>query len=754
MKIAKKLLKHEAVRLPIGCIAAFGGGYLLSVGTVCGIASPLAAALAGVCAPLYAFCILFGSLLAYSLERAPTGMAYLLMCLVIIACMRIVFYEVRRPHMLAILTAVSCTAAGLVTDLCFAESSGFLPLYIMEALLIGTAAFFMSDAWCAFRRQDKICLDAGKSFTFAIAYLLGVTALCGMNLEFCNIGRVAGIVITLLAAKHFGQSGGTLLGALTACGAVLCSVPLGMPLLFLPVTAMLIGFLNKMPNALFIPLFFFMQALTSAVLDSSAELARILVELLLACCIYALCSHAPLYRILTFHTPKIGSGQYIMQREQFLSRSIGGLREEAAAVVRHLRPESSSNAVRIARTKLCTGCKNEAFCWTQRKEKTEDAFRQLLHYPCANPGPEAMAGCIRRGKMTDCFRECGQRAALEQSKSVYLTQSRNVMFEYLRLMEDMAADAAKQRDLQLCSHETKGLQEILRQCKCEFRSCFVHRLKCGRYAAEIYTKSELPAQGSVQALLSDLLHTQMCAVSVQQNGNDMRYCYYQKPAFQLNHSVYSVHAPGYARCGDTADAFTDAEGNQYLILSDGMGSGSAAALVSQLAVRGFVRLVSGGMPPETAIRFANTMLLSETNTESFATLDVLRLNADSGQLQLYKSGASSTLLRHRGQVHRIASPSFPIGIVPQAEPFMKTFSALPDDKIIMISDGINEAEYPFIKELLMQNISVAEIGTLICEKAEVFQAGNAVDDMTVIAAEIQYTASAALQKMQEENAAV
>ncbi len=117
MRNAKKLLKYEAVRLPLGCIAALGGGYLLSVGTVCGIASPLAAALAGVCAPLYAFCILFGSLLAYTLEGAPTGMAYLLMCLAVIACVRIVFYEVRRPHMLAIHTAVSCTAAGLVTDL-------------------------------------------------------------------------------------------------------------------------------------------------------------------------------------------------------------------------------------------------------------------------------------------------------------------------------------------------------------------------------------------------------------------------------------------------------------------------------------------------------------------------------------------------------------------------------------------------------------------------------------------------------------
>lgn len=734
MKNIKKLLKHEVIRIPLGCLGALGSGYLLSVGTVCGVASPLAAAFAGIVSPLYAICILFGSLLAYSMQSTPAGMTFLLTSLVSVSCVRLLFYEARRPHVLAALTIFAGCAAGFVTDLYLASEAGFLPLYIMEALLTGVASYFLADAMTALQSTGKLCLDAGKSFTFAIACLLVITALCGLDLPFCNIGRIAGIVLTLLAAKQFGQQGGTLMGALTACGTVLCSMQTGMPLLFLPVTAMLSGFLRKLPNALFIPLFFLMQGLSSAILDSSAEFARVLVELLLSCCLYALCSHAPLYRILTFHSESSSGGQCVVQREQFLSNALGDLREETAEVMHRLKPAKPCDSVKRAREQLCAGCKNEDFCWKKCGEKTEAAFRQLLHYPNANPGPEAMASCIRRSRMAECFRECSQRAALEQSSAVHLSQSRSILMQYFRLMEEMATDAAKQRELQLCSQETEGLRQILRQCRCEFQSCFVHRLKSGRYAAEIYTKTELPA--SFHEILSDMLHTEMQESAVFRSGSILRCCFCQKPPFRLEYAVRSIHAPGYARCGDSAEAFTDAEGHRYLVLSDGMGSGNTASLMSRLAVRSFVRLVGSGMPPETAIRFANAVLMSESNTESFATLDVLRLNADSGELQLYKSGAASTLLLHHGQVLRIAAQSFPLGIVPQAEPFCKSVAAFADDRIIMLSDGIHEAEYPFMKELLLRNMPLSEVTAQICEKAGIFHAGTADDDITVITAEI------------------
>lgn len=753
MKPIRRILQSEIIRLPLGCLAALTGGYLLSSGTVCGVVSPLAAALAGICSPLYSFCILAGSLLAYAVHGAPAEMLFLLAALAGTASVRILFCEAERPQLLGFLTTIGCSIGAFITDMFLADTAGFLPLYIMEALLTGIAACFLADAWNAFRTETKITLTPAKSFTFAITYLLSITALCGVDLSFCNSGRTIGIILTLLAAKQFGQQGGTLMGALTACGSALCSVSIGMPLLFLPVTGMLAGFLCHLPNALFIPLFFFMQMLCSAVLDSSMELAKILTELLFSCCIFALCSHAPVYRILTFQNAKPVNGQCIVQREQFLSSAISALRRETAEVMLRLKPEHPANAVQCAREQLCAGCKNESFCWEKRQNQTEEAFHQLLHYPNANPGPEAMAGCIRRGRIADAFRSCVQKSALAHSSSVHLSQCRSMLIEYFRLLEEVTIDAAKQREVPISAQETTGLQAILRQCRCDYQSCFVHRLKSGRYAAEIYARSDSAPVETIALLLSDLLHVEMQYIPVQESGDMYRICFYQKPPYSLEYFIRNVRAEGYTRCGDTCDFFQDAQGNPYLILSDGMGSGSAASLMSHITVRTFSHLVSSGMPPETAIRFVNTMLMAESNSESFATLDVLRLHADTGEVRLYKSGAASTLFFHHGKAACIQSGSFPIGIVPQAEPFVRDVAAFGEDKFIMLSDGIHEAQLPFIQELLRQDLPLADTAAQICDKAHVFHAGKADDDISVIAVKVLCT-SHLQPRMKESGTAV
>ena len=63
MNKPKMHLDPELWRVPAACASALGSGFLLSAGTVSGVISPLAAALAGIISPLYAICILLGALL-------------------------------------------------------------------------------------------------------------------------------------------------------------------------------------------------------------------------------------------------------------------------------------------------------------------------------------------------------------------------------------------------------------------------------------------------------------------------------------------------------------------------------------------------------------------------------------------------------------------------------------------------------------------------------------------------------------------
>jgi len=730
----KKIIKNAWVQIPICCMLAIGGGYLLSTGTVSGIVSPLAAAVSGICNPLYIFCILLGSLLSYCVQGAPAEMQFLLTCLTAILCIRIFFYDNYKPWISGILTAVTCIGAGIVSDFFFQDRNGKLPLYILESFMTGTAAFFLSDAMQNLKEQKKIQLSTGKSFTYAICYLLLITALCGIDFEFCNFGRIVGMTVTLLAARQFRQSAGTLCGALTACGVVLCSVSLGMPLLFLPVTAMLAGFLSQIPNAFYIPVFFIMQLCSSAVLDSSIGIVRILSELIISCTLYAVFCRTEFRNFISIPNAAPSGQRQIIQQEIFLSQALQELREESSAVMRHLTLNAPPDPVRQVREEICQDCRYCHKCWELNQEQTAQAFRQILHTPSVLP--EILESCPERKHISDKMHVCSQRRTIRQMQNIHLMQNRDMMLESLRLLEHMTADSAKRRDLQFCDAETAMLRAILLRCAVSCENCFVCRLRSGRYTAEIYSDQEEFPLATIQELLSRQTEKDFKAFPVIQK-NLTRYCFYEIPVWSMEYAVRSQNAPAYERCGDHADAFTDPAGNQYLVISDGMGSGSSASLASRIAVRTFRNLVSCEMSVESAIRLLNALLMSETNTENFATIDILFLNADTGEVLFYKSGSAAALFYHDSEMQQITAQSFPLGMMPDAPPAKTKLSAQDSDRILLLSDGISEAEYPYIRQLLTQNPAPEQLADLIFEKAAVFHGGTVRDDMTVISAQVR-----------------
>lgn len=729
-------IRREAVRTPLTCLAALGGGFLLSLGNICSVPSPLPAVLAGIVHPLSSFCILIGSVLAFLVLGGGETMYFSLLFLTFSACLRFALHGMDSPQRSAVLTAMAGVPAGFGAELMSTHRSGILPFYILEALLCAGAVYFLSDGKSTLLKEKKICLDKGSGFTFAMIYLLGITALCGLDLTFCNPGRAFGMAVTLMAAKKFRQTGGTLCASLTVCGTSLCSVSLGTPLLFLPVAGMLAGFLYRLPDALLIPVFFLLQMLGSLAFDGSHELARITAELLIGCCLFGVCSRMDVSNYIRLRRTEPASALYFPQREQFLSGAFLHLRREASSVMGRLKPEESEEEELAAKGVLCTGCRNASYCWQQRKNATETAFRTLFHHPDMNPKPEALDGCLRRSRITESFLQCSRSAAMTRLQNAHLFHARSGLLQYLQILEEITAAASARHRVKICETETEELRDILRTCGCSFTECFVRRLRSGRFAAEIYTReSELPLS-ALREMLSNSLDVFMEEIPVQKSETGSRFCFCEKPPYSLRYAVRSVNAPAQERCGDSYAVVTDCEGSCCIILSDGMGSGNIASLTSRLAVHTFTRLIGCGLPAEITIRLINTMLLCETGMEHFTTLDILCMDADTATLRLYKSGAAPTLHYRNRQMTAINASSLPVGILSDAEPFRQEIRGCVQDRIIMLSDGIREEEYPYIRELLLQEGDLSSIAAAVCEKASLYSGGGQADDMTVIAAAV------------------
>ncbi len=684
MQKIRSLCHAPWCRIPAGCLLAALAGFALTTGQVCGEVSPLAAVLTGVCPPFYGLFILAGAMLA-CIFMVPEGMYFALAALVCVLSMRILFYELRRPHVLAVLSAVAGVAGGAAVEFVFQAQHGRFPLFVLESLVIGAAVYFLSDAARCLKEARCIVLGAGSSFTFAMTMLLSVTALCGIDTPWLNVGRLLGMTAVLIAARQFGQTGGTLCGALCTCGAALCSIQLGQPLLFLPITAMLAGFLHKLPQPLFLSVFFVMQLMSAAVLDGSQELVRLVIELILACMLHGFCPHDALLRWIRVQSAENASGRAV---EPMLMHTIDAIRQDTRALLSHLPASAPPKAAETLRRSVCSTCKNADFCWTQRAESTAAAFEQLLHHPAAHL-PAELDSCIHAPRLREACAEYARKSAVHRCSDAALAGSRSRLLLSMDVLSGVTAGMAAKRSLPVCESETALLRRIAASCGCQDARCTVHRLRSGRIAAELIAKDPAEAAPVIAMLLGEALHADLRVLPPMPAGQGSLLQFYEAPPFTLECAVESRSAGGKGRCGDASAQFTDAHGDSWLILSDGMGSGNAAALSARLTVRSFSRLIRSGMDPDSAVRLLH-LLLSGLLDEQSATLDVLRLDGDTGTVTLLKCGAPPTLHVHGGRVRRLSGDAFPLGVLPDCVPVQHTLTAVSGDCLIMTSDGIPE----------------------------------------------------------------
>ena len=96
-----------------------------------------------------------------------------------------------------------------------------------------------------------------------------------------------------------------------------------------------------------------------------------------------------------------------------------------------------------------------------------------------------------------------------------------------------------------------------------------------------------------------------------------------------------------------------------------------------------------GMSPARAIKDVNCFMIKP---DSFATMDLALLDWARGQAKFYKMGAASSFLIRGSHVRRIDQAALPIGIIPTLKLTHRSATLALGDIIVMVSDGITEAD--------------------------------------------------------------
>lgn len=215
--------------------------------------------------------------------------------------------------------------------------------------------------------------------------------------------------------------------------------------------------------------------------------------------------------------------------------------------------------------------------------------------------------------------------------------------------------------------------------------------------------------------------------------NEAMLAFFEKPSYKLKVG-FAQHSACSKLCGDTVKVINDNKGHSILIISDGMGKGSRAALDGAMGAGLLSKLINAGFGFDSALKVVNSALLVKSNDESLATLDIANIDLFTGKCQLLKAGAPASYIIKAGTVTKWELTSMPAGILRGIE-FAKRNAVLRvGDSIVLLSDGITDLGDEWLRGVLLSlNSNDAQFcADKILEAALVQCENQVVDDMSVI----------------------
>lgn len=611
-------------------------------------------------------------------------------------------------------------------------------------------------AACAAQLSDRIRLRGYDPTEGGDCALAAVTAgvlfmtLGRIDYPPCNVGRLLAAVFLLIGTERRGASHAAVPGiavlagmcasggaGLTEAGAVCLAA-------FLSCFLSRYGRMTRAVGALF----FGCAALLAGGADNSSW--RVFAELSAAGAVYIV---LPRSWLGTADSERADNAAALVMRERlnFAAGALSGVNtglEAAAETLERRYCDSISQTADKAADKVCRSCPNNMVCWGQKYELFHGEFQRLVkqlrsggEVTAQSMSPQAAAECINREGVA-----AGVRRAYEQYLSASGSQRRvrelrRIYTEQLGslscILSDMGAAAGKIRGGSRTAE--RRAESVMRECGLSKPAAFVTFAKGGRLRLEAYGTGELTADREyLGELLIRALGRELDLPEVSSSGGRVRITAMQRAVMSAEIGACQLCRGKNRVCGDCFDSFTDPGGALYVILSDGMGSGSRARIDSALACSMVSRLIKGGISLPAALEMVNTSLMVKSADESFATLDICRIDLNTGECVIYKAGAAVSYVKCADKLLRASLSSPPVGTGGRVTVPAQRFHVAPGDMIVMTTDGAVLDDEWLSRELSVpadRRGTVQELSERIAHTARDAENGRS-DDISIIAVSV------------------
>ncbi len=396
---------------------------------------------------------------------------------------------------------------------------------------------------------------------------------------------------------------------------------------------------------------------------------------------------------------------------------------------------------------VCRGCKNNMQCWGSHYNSGCDilgkAVNSIRSGVLANeemlsgrfaescPNRRELAQSLNRQYAAFCAAETASRKVGEM-RGVLSAQLNATKKMLCSMSEELSSE--KLYDVQAA----KLAEEVLAENGVKNPSALAICNAEGLLTLDIYGKGA-PAcdPQELSTRLAFALRRELDPPMIEEYGGKIHICVSERSLYDAQIKMFQKNKNGNRQNGDCCDCFNDGRGSVYMILSDGMGSGSRARIDSVFTCTMLTKMLRAGIDFDASVEMLNTSLLVKSSDESFATLDVCRINLYTGEISLYKAGSAETYIRCGKSFAKLDGSGLPLGSGLPVRQTEKRFTAALGDVLIMTSDGAALDE-TWLEQLVMRekNADLDKIIDTIGEALRLSADKSGDDDITVIGVKI------------------
>lgn len=213
----------------------------------------------------------------------------------------------------------------------------------------------------------------------------------------------------------------------------------------------------------------------------------------------------------------------------------------------------------------------------------------------------------------------------------------------------------------------------------------------------------------------------------------------QRPRYGLETGVRCQSGVAGQVSGDSHLLRPLGRGKMVLMLSDGMGSGEAAAQESAETLRLLWRFLYAGISFPLALETVNQQMLMRSGEDMFATVDLCAVDLNTGVAEFSKLAASRSLILRGSELLRVESGRLPLGILERVQPAVTRVRLRSGDVIVMGSDGVMEVgDGSMIDRLARMSAGCAPevLAERLVREAALRRGRGRNDDLTCICARI------------------